>query len=347
MVRLKLVFFVLVVLFIGCDKTDNQGRDEQKLNILKKIPLQTSIVKNPWRMLIYNNHLYLIDPESENTVLHFDTSGVFINSFGPMGQGPGELSFGSNFSGIAGNYLFIAEWTRLNIFKFPEDTFIKQIDKKGSGRPIYVYKNWVLTHKVNPTSFLLGFRIDENYTVSYADTLFLGKYSENIELMPCKMNPLLKQGSVYSDGANIFFSLYDASIVMGFNEKAETIFKTMLPYNIPIPEVIRYGNADYFSPPRNKYPEVNIAISGDEKYLYTVYSGTILKSQKDVLSNVADLGQGEILNVYDKHTSEFLGSYQLPYPVRDIVATQSCIYALSVDPEVAVYKLKKPLESVK
>ena len=339
---MKIYYYLIAVCLVapGCTKKESGKNIEISVNA--KIGLSSNVAKNPYRLAIQDDHMFLLDPGSYNTVLHFDTLGNYLGSFGPVGQGPGELGNVSFFCGFNNNNIFISSWKVINIYNINTNQFIKRIVNKSFGRPVQLFLNYIVSWGLNDDYLLVANKLTDSLEISLTDSLLIGPYGEIPELLPCKYNPYLKQGQLFSIDSILYQSFYNSSDVVGYNSLGRVVFKTSKPNNYLMSEV-GYGDFKH-SPARNKYPEVNIAITGDNKYIYVLYSGTILKTQRDVLFNKGALGQGEILNVYDKHTSEFLGSYQLPYPVRDIVATQSCIYALSVDPEVAVYKLKKPLD---
>ncbi len=192
-------------------------------------------------------------------------------------------------------------------------------------------------------SFAVGYQVTKDISIANKKPIPFGKYEEIPELENCRNNFLLKQGPICTDNkGNVFIGFQFSSLIVGFDDKGINFFKTLEPENIPIPQVVTKTGV-YKAPDVGKHPEVNVSLAVDEKYVYAVYSGTKLTLLNFVFT-LDELFQGEVVRVYDKKTSEYLWSFKLPYPVRDFKVTEDSIFLLSVDPEVALIKYKKPKE---
>lgn len=317
------------------------------VKLVEKIKFVGHPVYNPFQMDIYKNHILIHDHGSDEMILHFDIKGRFVNSFGKQGQGPGELEKAPKFSGIKKRQLFLTTWKKLHVFEYTTGNFINSTTiRKAYAKPIRVFNNMLLVWAgIDEDVFIKGYPLRSNYSIEQSDSINFGNYNIDKELSSCRLNPLLKDGFSYNDkDENIYFSFINGSLIIGFDRNGDTIFKTTEPHNIVIPEFISRPGADFSAPPRDKYPAVTISINGDNKFIYTIHSGAVFKSFSEFLLKKSSLSQSKILNIYNKKTSEFLGSYQLPFPVRGIVATEDFIYALTVDPEIALLKLKKPID---
>lgn len=318
------------------------------IKIIEEIKLSGHTVYNPFQMEIYNDHIILHDDGSEKKILHFDLNGRFINSFGKQGQGPGEFNNMPRLAGGNTSHVFISSSPqKLDIFDLNSARYIKSIlIKNDFARPVRVFDNLLVARAGINTKFLMvGYTLKKGYEIDFSNPIYFGDYKEDPELIPCSKNPLLKEGSSFNDNdENIFFAFRSGSLIIGYNRNGDKIFKTTEPYNIEIPNYIRRPGTDYASPPRNKYPVITISLGGDEKYIYSLYSGAVFKTFSEFLLNKEDINQGEIINVFDKKTSKYLGSYKLPVPVRKIAINRDNIYALSIEPRITIYKLKKPLD---
>ncbi len=336
-IKLTLVYIIVLHNILA-------GDDFREIKDYKMIDTGEIILMNPYRLLVDDNDMFIFDPGSENMIIHMDTTGRYLSSFGPLGQGPGEINRVANFAGLTDKYLFISNWKKIHIFNRHSSEFIKSlIVNVPFGKPHKIFKDWIVVWGMDPEVIFIGYELSPEFNIQYDSILKLGYY-DNRSLYPFRSNPLLKQGQVFSDSAGIYFSFTNSSLILGFNESGELIFNTDKPYSIRIPDVVKYGNDDFSAPLRDKYPEVTIAITGDDKYIYTLYSGTVFKTRLGALTNAADIGQGELLNIYLRESGRFICSYKLPFPFRDICATDTNIYGLSVDPEIAIYKLEKPLK---
>lgn len=341
----KLIIILVACISISaCHKKGNSLAEY--LKVVDKIELNPTFVKNPIKIIINSNNIFISDFNVEESIKKFNLDGEFLGSFARQGQGPGEVSSVARFAGFYKDNIIISSAGRAHLFNFNDLTYKTTLTVKNvyAYRP-QIFNNMMLVKSNNKTAFVVSYTIDNNLNGIQNDVLYFGLFNEVEELLGCEENPLYKQGPVYNDNnERIFFSFKFTSLIIGFNQTGEVIFKTLKPYDTPFPPIYKRDGATFTSAPINKHPEINIALAGDDKYIYSLYSGTILKKQKDIVFKRHELGQGEIIDIYDKQTSQYLGSHKLPYPARDMVATEKWLYILSVDPEVCIYKLKKPFE---
>lgn len=335
---------LLIIMFITFNIIFSQVIS--KISIKETLGITENILMNPYKIYLLRDIICVEDPGADYKINCFDLTGNQTNSFGIEGQGPEELDQLNYFVGNYNKTIFVYGMLSGRVLIYD------LINKRGKGNiniinsfgiSPFLFNNYLLERKMFSDFFLSGKKVSKNYSL-VEDDIKIGEINNNYK--ECKKNPMLLAGSYFNyQDETIYISFINSSVLLGYNLKGDNIFESIEPDNILFPSTNSLKNdMSFHSPARNRYPEVNIAITGDKKYIYTLFSGTILRSKKDLLLNSGDLGQGEILNIYNRKTSEFLGSYKLPYPMRDIVATESCIYGLSVDPEVAIYKLKKPLD---
>lgn len=317
------------------------------IDLEEKQKFDTSFLNNPNRLFLLNGSVYVFDIYGDRPFIKFDSTGKYNYSFGGWGQGPGEMGESTTqFVGAIDNIILIHNHNRRKISCFNlNGKFQKQLEIPSTSyvSAALTSKNTLVLLDYFSDSFAVGYHVAEDISITNKKAIPVGQYEELPELENCRNNFLLKQGPICTDNeGNVFIGFQFSSLIVGFDDKGNNFFKTSEPENIPIPEVVAKAGV-YKAPDVGKHPEINVSLAVDEKYVYAVYSGT-QPTLLNFIFTLDELFQGEIVRVYDKKTSDYLWSFELPYPVRDIKVTEDSIFLLSVDPEPALIKYKKPME---
>lgn len=300
---------------------------------------------NPYKVLVKNEEIYIQDYNGEKPIPIFNNNGTFNNYISKWGKGPGELGLGYKLLGFLDTDLIVYDdqTKRLLLFN-PKSGNVLSERVFNLNNPLFTGKKLIDKATIPYPAFSFGVSLNKNLTVR-EDTVVFGDYQSVPELRAAKKNHLLKQGPSKADNeGNIFFAFHDATLILGFSEQGEVIFKTDLPYGInELPNFVRHqlANVPLTSPNRDEYPKHYIGLSVDKKFIYGLYSGFQVKTRQDFLE-VGKLNEGKILNVFNKQTNDYLFSVKLPHVLRDIAVTDNAIYAISVNPEVKLIKYRKP-----
>jgi len=300
---------------------------------------------NPHKVIAHKDRLYIQDYRGEKPIPVFDNNGCFIHYMGQWGRGAGELNMGYKIVGFLDNYLVVFDDQTKRLILFDSGSGDPASEKiLDINDPILTGQSIISRVRVSLDALAFSVTLNQNLETG-RDTVIIGNYKEVPEIAAAKNNYLLKQGPWDADNTgNVFMAFHDASLILGFTPSGEIIFKTSLPYRIDkLPDFIRHpaANAPLSSPNRDEYPKQYIGLTVDDKYVYGLYSGFQIKTRQDLLQ-VDKLSEGEILNIFNKQTSEYFFSLNLPYPFRDIAVADNALYALTVNPEVKLVKFKKP-----
>ncbi|NOX37257.1 MAG: hypothetical protein GXO78_06955 [Calditrichaeota bacterium] len=124
------------------------------------------------------------------------------------------------------------------------------------------------------------------------------------------------------------------------------LFKTLEPFHIPIPNYVGPAANILGTPPLDKHPETYVNIGVDSNYVYGLYSGLTTRylTKLERIKGNYNVSQGKKLILFDKKKGVYMGEAVLPIEARKIFVTEDAVYALSVDPEIALIKYKKPIE---
>lgn len=361
--NLALITFVIIIisflifnLFFNntrIDIKDNMtGNEEMILNrelrILKKY--EETELYDPRGVYYSNGNLLIRDIQSNQPLLLLDDDLNFISYIGHWGRGPGEISNPYRISAIKDNKIFIHDWTKKNIFiiNLHSGEYLYSLDilkYLTYAHGAFICGNVLITPTKYSDEFANGFyMLDNEYRIEKTDTVIFGAYYQIPEMKYAKNNYLLKDGwGTVIDDQYIYFIFRSTSLILGFQcYNGDLLFKTLSPSYIELPNYTREGFTAA-QPPINWFPQANMGIGTDSKYLYIIYSGTIL-SDREALSRERDheLNHGRILHVYEKLSGKYRGSFRLPVLINDIAVSENYIFATSQYPDITVYKFEKP-----
>ncbi len=300
---------------------------------------------------VTDNDIFVLDNAPESPVVIFSTDGKLKSKLGKQGNGPGEI-----LSPLALNIigkddkgkllLYDMKKRKMLVYTIAPQTFFREIDL-DMVKPLNIslFKNilYINTADFSPSFFT---RIDfKGYVPDFKTKTYLVPYETFRELENCAKNYLVKQGSLCHDSrGNVFFTFRQSSLVFGMEPSGKIIFKNLEPYNVDVPDYSKGVSKNQIqSLPVNEYPEINIDISVDEKYIYCLYSDFHIPGQGSRLEiiNYAmnNLNKGNILTIYDKKSGSYLFSVHVPLKVNRIQVTKNSIYFLT---DQSLLKYNKP-----
>ena len=350
-----MIKYIIIILFILYFTVEIFAGSENFIDVSWKEDWRINKNLNyPVSLYINNDKIFIFDMKAKDKpILVFDTTGHYLTSFGKWGKGPGELSSqGSFIVGFLYSNIVVLGQTERKLVFYNLNTFDfeREINIAEYGLPLNIafYKNKMFLIKGNfDPWFIEVFEINNDLNIKKLKSNNRWGYYDKIpELNVATKNYLLKQGKIIIDNeGNLFYSFEKSSMVIGFTKSGQILFKTLQPSNIELPDYISETPGRLMSPPINYYPETNIAIGVDKKYLYTVFSGFKLGKviSKRLLKDLP-LGQGKILNVFDKINGNYKFSIKLPFLIERIFLTDNALYVLSLSPEIALVKFFKPEE---
>lgn len=336
----------------GKTNSPDGSRDKSallSLSLSQQAAFGQSYLKNPYFLFVApHGGLYVWDMGNSHPLLHFSSDGAFLNALGSMGKGPGQFQILSKVIGVQNHRLLVHDVVQKRISIFDENSgkFLKTLNWQTAPKfalfPILTRNSVIIRPNFSPY-FAVSYPVSDNFKINPKKPVILGDYHKFPELKPCQANGLAKQGPLCADAENnVFFGFRFSSLILGFSPVGKLIFETGKPYDIPIPDEPGEGPGGVTHSPSG--PTVTIALSVDGKYVYRVYNSfrSTATTLQQMINDVPKESQGNILNVYDKKSSQFKFSIQLPVQVRDLAVTRDYIYALSVDPKIAIIKYRKP-----
>lgn len=288
-----------------------------------------------------DGYVYVIDYGADEPILRFDDQFRLLNTFGRWGQGPSEVQTPVAIVGKCDSLLFVHVYPqkRINASNVLDGSYVFSLDADLTTMWREVRYNdgfWVVTRNL-PNEPVILCRSDSCGSVATGTELYLSP----VESIPERVlrNPYLRDGriAITSDGTIYVSSLW-ASLLMAFDNKVTVLFDQYDPLNSQFPPV-------HAGPPWvNEFPETNISITVDDRYVYTLYSGTIIDEQEFLRENIdVGLNKGEIINVFDKHTGAYITSLRLPLLAKDFAISGDAIFVISDYPEVVLVKFNKPM----
>lgn len=300
---------------------------------------------NPYESIVNKSEIYIKDYRGIRPIAVFDTKGAFLRYLSNWGRGAGEINLGYRILGSFNGELLVFDDQTKRLLSLDSRSGDSLFEKTYNLHdPILVGSRIVERAKVPFPGFAYGAVIEENLEISTNTTLY-GNYEELPELQAAEKNHLLKQGPWAADSSgNVFFAFHDSSLILGFSSEGKIIFKTALPYqNSELPDFIthRASPEPLSAPNRDEYPKQYISLTVDDNFIYGLYSGFQIRSRQDIL--LADkLIEGNLLNIFDKKTSQYLFTIRLEDSFRDITVTEDAIYAITINPKVMLIKFHKP-----
>ncbi|RMG68346.1 MAG: 6-bladed beta-propeller [Calditrichaeota bacterium] len=327
----------------------NQQIGQLQFHLQQKIGVQELL--DPKEILVTpGGDIYVIDQGSNFAITRFDSTGKFVQRFARWGRGPGEFQKIPVFAGYGRQkiFLFSIKDQKIGIYR-TDGQFLADLPLPSSAsagaRDTLLYLKPLMDLQV----FLRAERIKNNsFHERWALTVAQALQDAN-ELRPLAKNPLLKEGPICVDeSGNVYLAFKFSSLLIGFSRQGKIIFKNTMPYQIEFPVYVKYPGeqATYSIPPANMYPYVSLDLKTDSKYLYRLYYGYRTdKFQGSPFKLIEKMDDGgTVLDVYDKKNGQYLFSTVLPVPAKRIAIQGDYIYLLSVAPEVAILKYRKPGE---
>ncbi len=305
---------------------------------------------NPVNIHIHEDYIIIRDIAGQHPLLLLDRELNFKSYLGEWGAGPGEIRNPYRIAGFDGNNILIHDWDqkRISVFSLETKTFLQTLDvteKLSYAHGAYICGNMLITPTMFSDTFAYGYRLSNNDLSERNSTVIeFGSQDDLPELKNARNNYLLKDGwvAIY-ENKYIYFIFRSTSLMLAFNcYNGELLFKTMEPSYIELPAYNREGFTAA-QPPINWFPQANIGIDVDDKYVYVIYSGTKLTDQESLTrERDHELNQGRIIHVYDNRTGAYKGSLKSPVLIRDLAVNNNSIYAISQYPSISIIKLEKP-----
>ena len=361
---LPLIIVLLTIVFFGglivlAVKKSSQATAETISSRQKIVSVQFKLLKkitskylnNPFDLFVDSSqNIFVADQSSNYPILALDYRGNLKNGIGKRGRGPGEMEKLYYILGAHQNTISILNLTQLKIQTFNYTgtiLFEENIPFSLNG----TIKNNVIHLIDGGNSHLIStFKLkkeNSQYQLVKLWELPLKKFAQIESFLNISKNPLLKQGKIVSDANNtVFLAFSYSSLLLGISSHGEYLFHNWLPYNIKFPDFTKYGKQyQHTAPPVNEFPFVTIDLAVDSLYLYRVYIGFRTDKIKNPMALMKkDLGQGTILDVYNKSNGQYLFSTKLPIPAKALWVTTDKIYILTTYPEIGISIYEKPQE---
>jgi hypothetical protein len=177
-----LVFVVFIIIYAGCNRVDNlkiAGGNYTTINAqdivpddnstiplsefvesIDIIPLESNdscILGEIRKIVIHNDHIFLIESHRPKTVYRFDMQGNFSNSIGVYGQGPMETLELQDFSiNEEENRIYLLDNAKHAIFCYTFDgEFIEKININQGGTRFEYFDSHFYIYADNPVKLRL------------------------------------------------------------------------------------------------------------------------------------------------------------------------------------------------
>lgn len=329
-----------------------------------------SAQNNPQLLNEYSEHL--INPEnfyvlSEDIILFNDPgnreyplylidihSGNVLNEI-RGGRGPGELggmyktvTFTEN--GEIG--VFDRELFRMNMYD-EELNFIRDIRLRSFNKNImqagFLSSN-VFFIVPSSDNFIEYYGMEE-YPPDASNNLLSIKHESSDFFLPLQ-NFLLKQDFHFSQDDNELYTAFEYSSLLLKLNKEGIVFDRIEPDFHLFPDEKPESGGVYSLPDVADYPVCALDLDVDDKYVYVLYSGEKLSANffSEIFNpdkEIEKIVHSDKINVYDKKTGKYTGSYRIPVQAKSFKITEKHLYALSTleNGHPTLYKYKKNILS--
>lgn len=272
-----------------------------------------------------------------------------------MGGGPGEIQRGFPvILGVGDSTLFAHAPFDSKLLVFSQDLILQREENLATVLPsmgvFYAVADslgiFVLSApSADSTSFAQAYRIPRDGAPSRT-SLTLGQYKELPQLEPFLRNPMLKVGALHTDGqGRVFWAHYYSSLRMGWSLDGTLLFIDFSPRRVEIPEAFIRERGGIEAGDPERATQSTLALTSDKHYLYALYSGEELTREKVMAhrSGVGKvdlrLGEGRMVDVFDKRDGSYRFSFELPVWTTNIAVDERYLYLLTIEgsPRLIVY----------
>ena len=186
---------------------DNEEAPMLRLKIKKLIQLEyteNSTIGYIFKLVLYKDKYYILDPFSSKAAFVFDSNGKFINKT-KLGQGPGELPNPfSMFIDKQNNQILIYDQMKSAIVTF--DTELNYLEEKDIGR------KYILDFaKIQTDTFLIRHRMRKRELPEGSEDYVYSFYTENFEKV--KHFDLILKDNTYPSGMSEPFSITNNEVL--------------------------------------------------------------------------------------------------------------------------------------
>ena len=309
---------------------------------------------NPHDVMVWKDKIFVMDFVAPKPILVFSTNGKLSGTLGNFGNGPGEIQNGAEMVGVFADRFLVVRDEQNRKFVFydiPTLQFYQERKYTFSIISCELAGNKIFAIAIIPELYL-GKILEINYennNFTLTESGYWGNFDEIPEPKITQKNFLLKKAALCHDAnGNVYLTIVHSSLLISFSNDAKLRFKTLKPFDIPIPE---FFNTDKrfqaVAPPINNYATIYFDISTDESFLYAVYSGAKLQ-----ITSSADLqsmgkifskfySSGKKILIFDKESGALKNTAEFPVAVWKLEVTRDAMYILSKEPAIALYKFLK------
>lgn len=308
-------------------------------------------------LTIDDDFLYLYDSKGKFPFYALDLKTLKLEGFGSWGKGPGEVSMGLPvIMSQTKENLFIYLPMEMRVLVFKKEDLKLLHDMKLSKFQMFsafymiesqlgIYIDMGLATKVN--NFAQAYQFDPAKNILKETSTNYGEYNKYTQLIAFKDNPMLKKGPIHKDSeGNIYLANYYSSLIMGFTKEGRSIFFGFDPRSIQIPktEIKKMGEIVAGDPER--CTQSYLSLTSDEKNLYALFSGEEITTEKVLAYRMGKgkvelhLGEGRIVDVFNKKDGKYQYSFELPVLATGIAVKGNSLYVTTIDgePRLLIFK---------
>ncbi len=309
---------------------------------------------------IDKKNLYLYDSKGKFPFYAMDLYRMELIGFGSWGSGPGEINMGLPIiMSQSEKYLFVYIPFEMRLLIYDKKEFkIKdeiKIPEFQVGSPFYmvnddfgIYVDMGL-EKISD-AFAISYRL-EGKKFKKTRLKFAPYYILPTQFGIFKKNQTLKKGVFHIDSdGNIYFASYLSSLIMGFNFEKVGMMKMYIkdePRKIPLPNVQIEKKGGIVTADPEKFTQCYLSLTSDDKNLYALFSGEKMSLEKIMAYRMGKeerihLGEGKIVDVFEKKTGKYLFSFELPIFAVGIAINREKLYLVTIEnePAILVYSIK-------
>ena len=299
-----------------------------------------------------SNFLYVYDSRGRFPFYAIELKSQRIKGFGAWGSGPGGVMKASPV--VMSNdrkYVYAYSPFSLRLLAFNKSNFNLAWERKlsflspggfflflGEGKGIYI--DLGLESGKKNFGWLLFFEPGKNVVKK---KVALEKKGDEFQIF--SQNPALKKGPITKDmKGNIYYANYYSSLILSYNSEGKLRFSIFSPRDIPIPKAkIRKQGSIIISDPE-KCIQSYISLATDANHLYALFSGEEITMEKILAFKRGEielnLGEGRIVDVFDKRTGKYEYSLKIPFYITGISVKGELLYATTMDRGIAVFKMR-------
>lgn len=270
----KYIILFLIILTFGCTKK----KDSPKVDVVKipkfsklkelnfssfidssfTVALETKkecIIGTIDKIIIHNNHIFILDQRRSKGVFEFTMKGKFIRQYGKLGKGPGEYTSIRTFAiNKKRNELVIYNWVKRALLSYNlqgEYLNAKTINFRFNNLAVYKGNYIMDLHNISNKGLK---KESENNDFSLIKMGIKGKIKSKFLKQAQTLSNLLSSGNISVNEKEVFYNKPYSNIIYKLQDNNVTPYIKIDFEDKPIPEYMfeNYTNLNSFKDELNK-----------------------------------------------------------------------------------------------